>query len=79
MTKQKQRAIRNEVIMRCEDFPCCGHAQGECPTGKSKPCPECGRMFEPCSLGETYCLSCGQRPRISREDYEYQMEDGEES
>lgn len=54
--------------MRCEDFPCCGHQLGECPTGPAKECPECGRVFEPCSLGETYCLACGQRPRMKKFD-----------
>ncbi len=47
---------------RCEDFPCCGHVLGECPTGPAKPCPDCGRMFEPCSNGSEYCLACGSRP-----------------
>lgn len=48
--------------MRCEDFPCCGHALNECPTGPAKECPDCGRIFEPCSLGTKYCLACGSRP-----------------
>jgi hypothetical protein len=48
--------------VKCEDFPCCGHALGECPNGEAKECPDCGRMFMPCSLGEIYCLPCGSRP-----------------
>jgi hypothetical protein len=55
-------------MARCEDFPCCGHVLNECPTGPAKPCPDCGRMFEPCSLGEEYCLACGQRPRMPKFD-----------
>ena len=50
------------TMARCEDFPCCGHQLGECPTGPAKNCPDCGRLFEPCSLGDVYCLACGSRP-----------------
>lgn len=53
---------------RCEDFPCCGHQIGECPIGPAKPCPECGRMFEPCNNGSTYCLACGSRPKLPKFD-----------
>lgn len=52
--------------MLCEDFPCCGHVLNECPTGPEKRCPDCGRSFMPCSLGEIYCLACGQTPRAPK-------------
>lgn len=66
-------------MSRCEDFPCCGHQIGECPTGPAKRCPDCGRMFEPCSDGEKYCLACGQTPKFSsaedRDDYYFDRGD----
>lgn len=52
--------------MKCEDFPCCGHQLGECPSGPVKQCPECGQGFEPCSLGTEYCLACGSRPHLPK-------------
>jgi len=57
-------------MLRCEDFPCCGHQIGECPTdNKSHICKECGRSFMPDSMTWNYCYPCGQTPRFhSREE-----------
>ncbi len=52
-------------MARCEDFPCCGHAQdpGGCVDySRINTCKDCGRQFHPDSLTENYCYVCGSRP-----------------
>lgn len=46
-------------MARCEDFPCCGHAAGECPSFNSKGerlCCECGKYVANRSTG--ICQRC---------------------
>ena len=59
--------------MACEDFPCCGHERGDCPTLDSKgrerwTCVECGKRL-PVSAPSSICGSC-QRAMDRRRDYD---------
>lgn len=38
-------------MSRCEDYPCCGHAPGECPERYER-------------TGRVLCVDCGRRPAI---------------
>ena len=64
--------------MKCEDYPCCGHAgdPGGCPDMETiVKCKDCGRKFHPDDLSYDYCYRC---QAISRsEDYGdyYERED----
>lgn len=47
--------------MRCEDYPCCGHADdpGGCPDfSRTVRCKGCGTKFHPDELTENYCYAC---------------------
>jgi len=58
-------------MARCEDFPCCGHAAGDCPEIDSKGrevwrCVECGKRL-PRTATSSICAKC-QRRMASRWD-----------
>lgn len=51
--------------MACEDYPCCGHELGDCPTEDSKgrkrwTCVECGKRLPPNSPS-SICRVCLRR------------------
>ena len=57
---------------RCEDFPCCGHAQGDCPRIDSHgrahfTCVECGKEL-PARASSSICVRC-QRQMFTRDAY----------
>ena len=59
--------------MACEDYPCCGHEPGDCPTVDSKGrerwrCVECGKPL-PLTAASSICKTCTRRMtrRISEE------------
>lgn len=50
---------------RCEDYPCCGHGDGECPErdkmGRLRfRCVECGKML-PIGAPSSLCSKCEHR------------------
>jgi len=46
---------------RCEDYPCCGHTDGECPnTDGSFNCATCGRKL-PKKSPSSICQKCHRR------------------
>jgi hypothetical protein len=52
-------------MSRCEDYPCCGHAAGECPStdkyGRQRwTCTECGRIL-PYNASSSICKKCLKR------------------
>ena len=52
-------------MARCEDFPCCGHEAGDCPTRDSKgrerwTCVECGKRL-PLKATSSICARCTRR------------------
>lgn len=58
--------------MACEDWPCCGHERGDCPTkdkhGNERwTCVECGKRL-PLGATSSICGKCQKRMR--REDYD---------
>lgn len=57
--------------MRCEDYPCCGHA-GDldgCPDfSRTNKCKKCGMKFHPDNTCWDYCLKCNSE--------EYDRDDG---
>jgi hypothetical protein len=60
--------------MACEDFPCCGHERGDCPTTDSKgrarwTCVECGKRL-PLNAASSICGRCqrGTRRRLHDDD-----------
>lgn len=53
--------------MACEDYPCCGHEAGDCPTVDSKgrnrwTCVECKKRL-PLKAGSSICGSCQRKMR----------------
>jgi ribosomal protein S14 len=51
--------------MACEDYPCCGHEAGDCPTVDEKgrerwTCTECGRRL-PLNSPSSICKRCLRR------------------
>jgi transposase-like protein len=60
--------------MACEDFPCCGHEAGDCPTRDSKgrerwKCVDCGKRLS-VNATSSLCEACKRRLR-KHPDYEY--------
>ena len=60
--------------MACEDYPCCGHARGECPETDSKGrerwrCVDCGKLL-PISATSSICAKCQRRMAQRPEDRE---------
>lgn len=55
--------------MRCEDFPCCGHEDGDCPDSEGRfRCCICDRLLEKNSRS-SICSSCNRRmAEIDRDD-----------
>lgn len=46
---------------RCEDFPCCGHAAGDCPDSQGRmTCVECGRKLAK-NASSSICPKCLKR------------------
>lgn len=65
--------------MACEDYPCCGHSAGDCPTKDSKgndrwTCVDCGKRL-PLKASSSICLKCQRRMRYREydEDTDYSM------
>lgn len=59
-------------MARCEDFPCCGHEQGDCPDAQGRMrCVECQRRL-PKNSGSSICPKC--LTRISSDDYEDRLD-----
>ena len=63
--------------MACEDWPCCGHERGDCPTLDSKGreiwrCVGCGKPL-PHKAASSICTKCHRRmmSRMDREDIDY--------
>lgn len=55
--------------MRCEDFPCCGHALGDCPDSQGRMrCVECGKRLSKRATS-SICHRCLRRMEQD-EDYE---------
>ena len=57
---------------RCEDFPCCGHEPGDCPSRRRDgsevwTCVECGKKL-PRKATSSICAKC-QRRRARAYDY----------
>lgn len=52
--------------MRCEDYPCCGHEAGDCPTLDAKGRPRfrcvggCGKLL-PLRATSSICAMCQRR------------------
>ena len=51
--------------MACEDYPCCGHEAGDCPTRDSKgnerwTCVCCGKRL-PLKASSSICARCQRR------------------
>lgn len=56
-------------MTRCEDYPCCGHAPGDCPDAQGRvTCVECGKRLSP-KATSSICPKCLRR--MSRSDYDY--------
>ena len=61
--------------MSCEDYPCCGHEQGDCPTldaqGRERwNCVECGKRLSLKALS-SICSPCQRRMNRRRFDDDY--------
>lgn len=64
--------------MRCEDYPCCGHEDGDCPTidedgNKRWTCVLCYRLL-PVGNTSSICNSCLHRKRRTNWDDDYSMD-----
>jgi hypothetical protein len=66
-------------MARCEDYPCCGHEAGDCPSTDSEgrqrwTCVECGKIL-PFNSGSSICEKClarmNRRSRYSDDSYDY--------
>ena len=58
--------------MACEDFPCCGHERGDCPTRDSKgrerwTCVECGKRLS-VKARSSICDKCQRAMRMREYD-----------
>ena len=77
--------------MPCEDYPCCGHAPGDCPSDYAQfdlpdadeylpyPCLECGARIPkkgPDATNSSYCAKC--LSNWDSEEMEYRRERQEE-
>jgi len=65
-------------MARCEDYPCCGHDEGDCPeiiNGKERwRCIDCGKML-PIGAESSICNKCSRElsNRWSNgDDYDYE-------
>ena len=36
LNQELKTKVKEQVMARCEDYPCCGHEAGDCPTIDSK-------------------------------------------
>lgn len=65
---------------RCEDFPCCGHASGDCPSVDSRGreryrCVECGKLLR-AGAASSICPRCTKRLETAwsnGDDFDYSM------
>jgi hypothetical protein len=56
--------------MRCEDFPCCGHEQGDCPDSQGRfTCVECDKRLSK-KATSSICGKC--LDKMARSEREYQ-------
>ena len=60
-------------MARCEDFPCCGHEVGDCPTvdrhGNNRwTCVECGKRLS-LKATSSICSKCQRRMTSRMYDY----------
>jgi hypothetical protein len=54
--------------MRCEDYPCCGHEQGDCPDAEGRfTCVSCGRKLAK-NATSSICPRCTKRRVWDREN-----------
>lgn len=50
-------------MTRCEDYPCCGHSNGECPNSDDTfNCCQCGKKLKK-DTTSSLCNRCIQRVR----------------
>ena len=60
---------------RCEDFPCCGHEPGDCPTADGRfRCVECGKLL-PKNATSSMHPRCAMRYLEQADDYYQERED----
>lgn len=63
-------------MVRCEDFPCCGHELGDCPDSRGRmTCVECGKRL-PTTATSSICTKCRRnmaRRHDSDLDHDYSM------
>jgi len=73
--------------MVCEDYPCCGHASGDCPSDFSQfhksdaddflpyPCIGCGERISkrgPRATNSSFCANC--KNKVGDEEFEARMD-----
>ena len=66
---------------RCEDFPCCGHEPGDCPSTDSKGraryrCVECGKRLA-ANAASSICSPCLRRANDRAARGEEMFSDGD--
>jgi hypothetical protein len=65
LNQELKTKVKEQVMARCEDYPCCGHEAGDCPTIDSKgrqvwTCVECGKKL-PHNSPSSICRPCTRR------------------
>ncbi len=63
-------------MARCEDFPCCGHEDGDCPSrdenGNERwTCVACGKLL-PLRATSSICSKCQQAMFLNEDRFEYE-------
>ena len=55
--------------MRCEDYPCCGHENGDCPDAQGRmTCVECGKRQSK-KATSSICPKCQRALSMRYDDY----------
>jgi hypothetical protein len=67
----------------CEDYPCCGHERGDCPTLDSEgnerwTCVVCGKRL-PLNAPSSICAKCQERADEESSDEFYDRMDNDHS
>lgn len=63
------------LIMRCEDYPCCGHEPGGCPNEDGTfNCCRCGRRLER-NARSAMCAACHRKMQEREEEEEEDFQD----